>query len=303
MSASFSFLGLSHMERGGRWGMVRRKEVRARLNCCAFNNRAGIWGWNNRGEKRKRRVEWPDGSTKGLLTRVRLNIYVLWCKLPWPLQTHREEGDTEQPWESPAFTAKGGQDQGVCKNLGMGATGTEAPVLELPTLWILAVLDNPSPYHKATWSWVSSNLQPKAPSWHPPFWNPQLSVHASRWHSFPCMGTPAVCRHGPYSEFLPLLLHFPGMPFPKILTHPVFPCPPVFSSNATFSKRPSWRTHYGLIPGIYSITLLWVLCVAHHYWGCVCCFSCLSFPTEVSVPLGIFRSVSLLYPQHPIRND
>lgn len=44
------------------------------------------------------------------------------------------------------------QDQGVCKNLGMGATGTEAPVLELPTLWILAVLDNPSPYHKATWS-------------------------------------------------------------------------------------------------------------------------------------------------------
>lgn len=108
MSASFSFFGLSHMERGGRWGMVRRKEVRARLNCCAFNNRAGIWGWNNRGEKRKRRVEWPDGRTKGLLTRVRLNIYVLWCKLPWPLQTHREEGDTEQPWESPEFTAKGG---------------------------------------------------------------------------------------------------------------------------------------------------------------------------------------------------
>lgn len=44
------------------------------------------------------------------------------------------------------------QDQGVCKNLGMGATGAEAPVLELPTLWILAVLDNPPPYHKATWS-------------------------------------------------------------------------------------------------------------------------------------------------------
>ena len=41
----------------------------------------------------------------------------------------------------------------------------------------------------------------------------------------------------------------------------------------------------------------------HHYWGCVCCFSCLSFPTEVSVPLGIFRSVPLLYPQHPIWND
>ena len=191
------------------------------------------------------------------------------------------------------------QVQGVCKNLGMGATGAEAPVLELPTLWILAVLDNPSPYHKATWSWVSSNLQPKAPSWYPPIWSPQLSVHASWWYSFFCMGIPAVWRHGPYSEFLPLLLHFPGMPFPKILTHPVFPCPPVLSSNATFSEKPSRPTHYGLIPGIYYITLLWVLCVAHHYWGCVCCFSCLSSSTEVSVPLGIFRSVSLLYPQAP----
>ena len=109
MSASFSFFGLSQMERGGWWGMVRRKEVRVRLNCCAFNNRAGIWGWNNRerreGETERRMTWWEQ---KGLLTTVRLNVYVLWCKLPWPLQTHREERDTEQPWASPAFTPKGG---------------------------------------------------------------------------------------------------------------------------------------------------------------------------------------------------
>lgn len=220
-----------------------------------------------------------------------------------PTEKRETQNSPGRLLHSHAKVATRSQDQGVCKNLGMGATGAEAPVLELPTLWILAVLNNPPPYHKATWSWVSSNLQPKAPSRHPPFWNSQLSVHASWWHSFLCIGIPAICRHSPYSEFLPLLLHFPGMSFPKILTHPVFPRPPVLSSNATFSERPSWPTHYGLTPGVYYITLLWVLCVAHHCWGCVCWFSCLSFPTEVSVPLGIFRPVSLLYPQHPIWND
>ena len=107
-----------------------------------------------------------------------------------------------------------------------------------------------------------------------------------------------VLRHFSTSEFLHLLSHLPGMPFPKILIHLVCLCHQGLSSYATFSKKPS---HCGLLLGVYfyHITLLWFLSFTHHCQRFVCWFLVCS-PQRCHLQLGqLGLSHPRLYSQHP----
>lgn len=163
-----------------------------------------------------------------------------------------------------------------------GTAAVKGLVLGPPDLWILAVLDNPCPYYRATLSGVFSNLQPKAPN----FWSPQLSVRASLWHSAFCTVISLVLKHFPISEFLHLLFQLPGNPSPKSLTRPALPCHLFLISKATFSMRPSLLTHHGLVPAVRFYH------IAHCGFSISLTLSmiCLSFPTGVSAPQATSRS-------------
>ena len=136
----------------------------------------------------------------------------------------------------------------------------------------------------------------------PPFWSPLLFMYALLWDSSFCRVMSVVLRHFPTSEFLHLLSHLPGMPFPKILIHLVFLCHQVLSSYATFSKKPS---HCGLLLGVYfyHITLLWFL--FHSSLSVICLLVSGLFSTEVSPPVGTAWSVSptAVFPAPSTRHD